>query len=127
MDCRSQQGITFLGFVMLLILFGFSAFSAMRVVPLYLDAAAIRTIMVGLEGKTFSDKSSLLKQLNKNLVLQNVTDITSNDFKITEIGAEKVRISADLQLTSPLFGNLSLLLKVTKQIEVNKSNKWQQN
>lgn len=121
MRYKSQKGITFIGFLLLMSLFAFVAFITMRVAPLYLDAASLRSIMTGLEDKSFVDRSAIVRQLDKNLKINNIVRITSKDFEISSAGFESFKVKADLELVSTLFGNLSIQLKFKKQIVTGRS------
>lgn len=109
-----QSGVTFGGFIMVLVLLAGLAIFAMKLIPAYMENGKIQkafeAIVRDQEMQTATVreiKESFTKRAN---IMDNVTTVTSDDLEISREG-NSLKLSASYSKKIPLAGNVSLLLE----------------
>lgn len=108
---RRERGMTAMGFVLVLIVIGFSALIAMKVLPIYLDYFSIRSTLEGLAsepGVRERSPADITKAIERRFDVSFVTVIKAKDVKIQKKGGA---ISLILQYEDrrPLLSNLDVV------------------
>lgn len=116
-----QSGITLPGFIVLLVVVGFFAFMAMKLVPPYVQYAGIVKAMnqmasEGVEGKTLDQ---IRRDLLYKLGFQYVDDSTLHPGDITVgQGASGNELRVNYDRTVPFMYNIDFLIHFSKVVPV---------
>lgn len=116
-----QQGITLMGFIVVLAVVGFFAFMAMKLVPSYTEYAGVVKAMnqiasEGVEGKSLDQ---IRRDLLFKLGFQYVDDATirPNDITMGQgASGNELRVSYDKQV--PFMYNIDFLIHFEKSVPV---------
>ena len=118
----SQKGLTLIGFAIVLIVVGFFAYAAMKLIPVYTEYFGVVKSMkalqsqAGIETATIED---IRKKLNVNFDLQYVDESSIPDKNvqlITKDGQRKLRIFYDKDL--PFIYNIDLLVHFDNTVDL---------
>jgi len=121
---KHQEGITFLGILIILGMLGCFFLFGLRAFPLYTEHFAIKQAMKGVAGQPYKSRNSITKIRNlllKNLDINSVYSFNSKNIKkVTTLKKKKgKRILYFNNLKSErLFGDLYLTLKTDESIEL---------
>ena len=109
-----QRGVTFGGFIMVLVLLGGLAIFSMKLIPAYMENGKIQkafdaiTHDPAMQTATVAEiRDSFYKRAN---TMDNVTTVTSSDIEINKEGG-RLKLSASYSTKIPLAGNVSLLIE----------------
>jgi hypothetical protein len=118
---QRQKGITAISLVALLILFGFLALIALRLVPIYLDHFKVVSHLKSLaESEETANMSpdEIAKTYFKRLDIDDVTDVQRDDFFVDQgEGGGKV-LAVEYEVRRPVFGNVSVVVSFVDEAEV---------
>jgi hypothetical protein len=118
-----QSGITLIGFAVVLVVAGFFAYGAMKLIPVYTEYFGVVKSMkslqsqAGIESATIED---IRRKLNVNFDLQYVDDASipeKNIQLITKDGQRKLRIFYDKDL--PFLYNVDLLVHFDHTVDLS--------
>lgn len=109
---KRQRGITLGGMFMFMILVGFVAYSAARVLPGYMDYWTLKRIMqnvLALPEIKDANESAIRAKFVKELQINNMKTVNSEDLLIEWV-PNGVRLSASFSMKQPFMGPVSLCL-----------------
>ncbi len=115
-----QSGVTLIGFLIIMVVVGFFAFMAMKLLPSYSEYMGVAKAMnqiatSGTSGKTLDE---LRRELMFKMNFQYVDDSTIKPKDITIVrsagGANQLRVAYDKQI--PFIYNISFLLHFEKSV-----------
>ena len=118
---NSQDGMTILGMLVLLMLIGFAALVVMKLVPMYLESFKVDQALESMSkdsGLIQSTRSDIQKKFLRRMEVEDVDRFTQNnikDYMTVEKKAGLVKIAIKYQGKASLFGNLSLVADFDKQ------------
>ncbi|HSX59945.1 MAG TPA: DUF4845 domain-containing protein [Tahibacter sp.] len=119
---QSQRGITFIGFVVVLIIGGFFAYAAMKLVPVYTEYMGVVKSMNQLltePGITSKDVGEIRQMLNTKFSIQYVDDATVPPQNIQlnkRSGAASLRVFYDKRID--FIYNVDLLVSFDKTLDL---------
>ena len=112
MKIRNQNGLTLLGFLIVLVIGLFFAYATMRVLPMYLEYHALVNAMNGLasnpQAKTFPPvqiKRSIEDSLWASYASNN---ITRNDMRISK-KTNGINVTVKYEIREPFLGNIDIV------------------
>ena len=117
-----QSGVTLIGFAFLLIVVGFFAYAAMKLIPAYAEYFGVVKSMKSLQSQADIEQATIediRRKLNVNFDLQYVDDNTipeKNIQLITANGQHKLRIFYDKDL--PFIYNVDLLVHFDHTVDL---------
>ena len=118
--CKSQKGMTAIGWLLVLSMVGIFAIVGIRLIPVYLDGYKIASSMESLasdstlKGKSPAEiKRTLLKRLDINMIY----DIKAEDINIAR-DQNGYSVEIDYEPRVPLFGNLYFVVVFDKTVIV---------
>jgi hypothetical protein len=118
MSIRKQNGLTFIGFVIVLALVIFFAYGVMRIGPLYLEYHALINAMNTLQADPRGDKMTPAQIRNKlidSLWVNYATDnIQRKHMKITRSNGLRVRVAYEVR--RDFLGNVDLILSFDRSV-----------
>ena len=121
---KNQEGITFLGILIILAMLGCFFVFGLRAFPLYTEYFAIKQAMKGVASQPYKSRNSITKVrslLLKNLDINAVYSFNSKNIKkVTKLKKKKgKRILYFVHNKSErLFGDLYLTLKINESIDL---------
>jgi hypothetical protein len=119
---HSQRGVTFLGWVILLVPIAIVVYAGIRLTPIYLNYMRVARSVQDLAteskiGTGPTDESSMRLVLNRHFEIEGIDHPTVKDIDIHRDGEHWVA-SVDYEDVAPLFGNMSLLVQFHKEVDV---------
>jgi hypothetical protein len=115
-----QRGVTFIGWLFLLVPIGMLVYAAIRLTPIYLEymnvARALEQVKTEYDGNG-PTASAVRNSLEKRFDIEDIKTINIKDITIQSRG-RNLAVSADYDATAPLFANLSLLVSFDKTVEI---------
>ncbi len=108
---RGQQGLTLIGFVVVLAVMGCFAYVAMRVIPMYTEFYQIKKSIASAvkePGVETWDSRGLADKVSRHFEIGYVYSIEPKDVKRTIVNHHAV-LSVDYEVRKPLFGNIFLV------------------
>lgn len=115
-----ERGVTFLGWMFILIPIGLVLYAGIRLTPLYLEYMKIaRTLeQVSEEFKGDAIEARMLRvAIERRFDIESVTVIDKNAIKITKEGSGYT-LEASYEDTAPFIGNVYLLVAFEKVVTV---------
>jgi hypothetical protein len=115
-----QSGITLFGFIFLLLVFGFFAFMAMKLVPAYIDFFSLSKAMTqvsteSVDGKTQNDiRRDFMFKLSFQYADQLITP-QNIEFSRTDSGTD-MKVAYDQRI--PFISNIDFLLHFHKTVKL---------
>jgi hypothetical protein len=116
---RAQQGITLIGFVLMLVLAGCVAYLAMRLVPAYTEYFSVVNALKGVAmepGVETMDPERIHNLLGRRFNISYVESIDHKDVKIIR-DTNGMRLSVDYEVRKPVVYNIDLIMHFKKTIE----------
>ncbi len=128
-SCRHPRpparGLTFLGLVLALAVAAFAALALARVVPLYLEAYKVRSVLRSLAedpGLREASKGELLEALLRRLDINDIEHVDREAIRI-ERRRGVTTVSIDYEARVPLVGNLDLVARFSdNRVELRSSS-----
>lgn len=115
---KEQQGMTFLGYVIVLGIIGFFAMIVLKLVPIYLEYQSVLTALNSVESQpATSSPASIRSSIQKNLDVNSVTVVNSRDFKVKrDKGTTRVHIAYNAE--TRFISNVYFLVKFDASVEL---------
>ena len=110
---RRENGMTYLGMLIMLIVIAFFAVVLIKVAPLYIESFKVKSSLDSLaqeskDGQPLSSPQEIEKHLFNRLGVNDVQHVTRKDIKITREGRKTV-VVVDYEARVTLFDNLDLV------------------
>ena len=116
-----QQGMTFIGILVIIVVVGAWVYAGIRLVPIYLEfvrvASTLEKVRDEFSANPGSTEFMLRKAIERHFDIESVTVIDSNDIEIKKDGGS-FTMRASYEDTVPLVSNVSFLLTFDKTVEV---------
>lgn len=110
---HKQNGMTFLGMVLMIAGIVFVAIIGMKLVPAYIEYFSIKKAITKIANDPDFDqmsKSDISASFNRNAVIDNITIIKGSDLAVSKTATGETIVGVDYQTIVPLVGNVSALL-----------------
>jgi Tfp pilus assembly protein PilE len=118
---KNQQGMTFIGFLILASLIGLLAYGVLRLVPVYSDYMTLKSVMnsvkTELDGQGPNPRT-ILNAIERRLTVENVS-VRARDFTITQT-ANGYTVSLDHEGRAPYVANIHLVVVFDEQVEIRR-------
>lgn len=119
---HSQRGITFIGWLFLLVPIAIVVYAGIRLAPIYLNYMRVakslsETASENKDAGTGLNPTAVRVALAKHFDIEGIEHPDVKDVDIHRDGDHWVAV-ADYEDLAPLFGNISLLVQFHKQIEM---------
>ena len=112
MKLRKQNGLTLIGFLIVLVTVLFFAYAGMRVVPMYLEYHALKNAMSTLQSDPLA-KSLTPNQMKERIEMSLWSSYASNNIKREHMHVsrktEGIRVRVAYEIKEPFLGNISLV------------------
>ena len=118
-----ERGVTFLGWVIILVPIALVGYAGLRLTPVYLEymkiARTLEQVRDELKGDQ-PDANTIRNAIEKRFDIEDVNVLTVRDadkLKITKQGSA-YQVEAVYQATAPLLSNVSLLVSFDKTVQI---------
>jgi hypothetical protein len=118
---RHQRGITFLGWIILLVPVAILVYAGIRLTPIYLNATKVARVLEQVrteyQGQSSTAQTSLRSALGKRFDIEYIEYPDYKDLTIRKT-AEGWEIAADYDEVVPLAFNVSLLVEFEQSVVI---------
>ena len=120
MKIRKQNGLTLIGFVVMLSFVLFIAFIGMKIGPIYMEYFSVVSAMNGIASERGSARLSpfdiKVKVLNRLYVSYSAENVKEKNIKITRGNGVNLRIAYEVR--KPVIGNLDVVAKFDRSVKL---------
>ena len=120
MRIRRQEGLTLIGFIIVLAMVIFVAFIGMRIVPIYLEYGSVVSAMDGVASERGSANLSpfdIRVKIHNRLYVSNTNySVKDRNIKITRGNGVHLRIAYEVR--KPVIGNLDVVAKFDRSVQL---------
>lgn len=118
---RSQQGLSILGWLVVLAVVAFFASTAFKMLPHYMDYMSLEKIITSVETDKAADVRTVgefYNHVSKGMQVNNIRDLNLRDvLKVTQENNE-FRVHLKYEKREPLIENLDLVVNFDKEFRV---------
>jgi hypothetical protein len=117
---KKQEGITFIGLVILAAFLGLFVFATLRLLPFYLEQMKIASLLEDIKMNMDNQEATLPRiksAINKRLNIEMVRDMRAKDFKITKT-ENGYSVQAVYERRAPYVANVYLVVVFDKTVEI---------
>lgn len=117
---KSQQGMTAIGWIIVLGLIGFFVLLALRMTPAYLEFMTVKSALESLQnepGITEKTPSEIRSMLGKRFDINDVESISSKDVTVLNQGG-RLNVGVDYEVRVGVLGNVDAVMTFTHDVEV---------
>ena len=109
---KKQKGATLLGMLFVGALIFFTAIIVMKIFPAYQEYFSVKTTIRAMNKENLDgmSKKEIQDSFNKRADAGYITVIKGSDLIIDKNSSGENKVSAQYQVTTPLFGNISALM-----------------
>ena len=118
---RSQQGLSILGWLMVLAVVAFFASTAVKVMPHYLDYMSLEKIITSVETDKASDVRTVgefYNHVSKGMQVNNIRDLNMRDALQVKVENNEFLVHLKYEKREPLIENLDLVVNFDKEFRV---------
>ncbi|MDP3365750.1 MAG: DUF4845 domain-containing protein [Pseudomonas sp.] len=118
---RSQQGLSILGWLMVLAVVAFFASTAFKVMPHYLDDMSLEKIITSVETDKASDVRTVgefYNHVSKGMQVNNIRDLNMRDALQVKVENNEFLVHLKYEKREPLIENLDLVVNFDKEFRV---------
>lgn len=117
---KKQQGVTGIGWLIILGLIAFFVFIGLRLFPIYIEKFSVVSSLESLKNEpqvTKKSKAEILRLITNRFQINDVKNATRKDITITQ-RAGVLTVSVKYDVKTKLFGPLSLIAEFDESVEV---------
>jgi len=112
---KKVQGITLVGFVIMLAFLGVIGFAGMQVGPVYLDHHSVVKAMKTAANESANQTPAQIKtRIDKLLYISYVDQVKPSDFKVIRGNGRELQVQYEVE--KPFLGNLHFLMKFDEKV-----------
>lgn len=120
MKIKKQQGLSIIGFIIVLALAVFVSYLGMRIVPLYMEYYSVVSALNGVASERGSARLSpydiKVKVLNR-LYVSYSQNVKESHIKITRGNGVNLRVKYEVR--TPIMGNLDVIARFDKSVKLS--------
>ena len=111
-NLKKQAGATLLGMLFVGAMLFFVAIIAMKIFPAYQEYFSVKTVIRAMNKESLStmSKKEIQDSFDKRASTSYVTVVKGTDIIIDKNGSGETNVSAQYQVITPLFGNISVMM-----------------
>lgn len=122
MNRHSQQGLTTIGWIVVIAIFGSIVLTGFKILPMYIQFFNVKAAMAAVAQNTEIDdrsKRDLWIAINNNLRIQSVRDLKKEDFSfVREDGVTTMTVNYEVR--KPYIAQLFIGANFTHSIEIQR-------
>lgn len=116
---RRQQGITFLGLLILVTFVGLFVYAGIRLTPAYLEYMQVSKALndIAQENEGGATERNIRIAIQRRFDIEDVTNLDYKQIEVTREGENYV-VHAEYDVTSPFVANVQFLVSFDKTVEI---------
>jgi hypothetical protein len=115
-----QRGMTAIGWVAMVFLFGMLAMAGLRLVPVYVTSQSINSIMRSVaSSQEAADIVQIRRSIDRHLQVNDINIVTSRDFELVREGGQRILV-LDYEHRVPFIGSIDFIVSFEKRQEVRR-------
>lgn len=117
---RYQRGISLIGWLIVLTFVGLVALITIRVVPVYMEAYTVRSILQGLQNDrdlAGADRNAIWRTLQKRLEVNDVRSVGRDNISLEAVGGG-TQVTIDYESRFPLIANIDGIASFTSRVTI---------
>jgi hypothetical protein len=118
---QKQKGLTFISWLVILIVAGFLVFVGIRITPVYIDHYAVKSVLESVINDPLSARKSkrdILETITKRLYVNNIRHVNRKHIKIQRSG-NKTMINVAYEESRHIVYNVSLVMTFKESVEMS--------
>lgn len=118
---RSQQGLSILGWLVVLAVVAFFASTAFKMLPHYMDYMSLEKIITSVETDKASDVRTVgefYNHVSKGMQVNNIRDLNMRDALQVKVENNEFLVHLKYEKREPLIENLDLVVNFDKEFRV---------
>ena len=118
---RSQQGLSILGWLVVLAVVAFFASTAFKVLPHYMDYMSMEKIITSVENDKAADVRTInefYNHVSKGMQVNNIRDLNMRDALQVKVENNEFQVHLKYEKREPLIENLDLVVNFDKEFRV---------
>lgn len=118
---RKQHGLTFISWLVILIVLGFFVLVGLKITPVYLENFTVKKSLESLKNEPLLGRKTVREirtLLMRRLDLNSVYDMTKDEIVIKRQGGVTT-VTIKYEERRPIVGNLAIVMSFEDSIEVN--------
>lgn len=122
MNKHSQQGLTTIGWIVVIAIFGSIVLTGFKILPMYLEFFNVKAAMEAVaQNPAIDDRSKrdLWAAINSNLLINSVRDLKKEDFSFVRED-DVTTMTVDYEVRKPYVGPLFIGANFTYSIEIRR-------
>ena len=123
MNIRKNSGLTLIGFLIVIVVGLFFAYSAMRVIPMYLEYHALNNALEVLQRDPLSAKMSP-SQIKRKIKMSLWASYADNNIKKEHMRISKksegINVRVKYEVRKPFLGNIDIIGKFDRSVILRK-------
>ena len=119
MKIKKQQGLSIIGFIIVLAMAVFVSYLGMRIVPLYMEYYSVVSALNGLASEKGSAKlspDSIKRNVLNRLYVSYSENVKESHIKITRGNGVNLRVKYEVR--TPILGNLDVIARFDKSVKL---------
>jgi len=124
---RRQRGLTAISWILIIALGAFLGLIALKLIPIYLQAFNISTVVTQLPDEPFiGDKgpAEIRKSLMARLKINSVYDFNPNNIVIKK-GLNTYLVDVSYEVREPVLANVDIVVSFSNQVEIRPTQQMQ--
>jgi len=120
---QKQRGLSFAGWIFLLLIFGSAMTLGLKLVPAYMDHNTMANVLDGIaseDGHALKPISMIQDLVKKRFKLNNIREFDFKENMKVEAGNNGTTITLDYEVRMNVARNLDLIATFNKQVELRK-------
>ncbi len=122
MNRHSQKGLTTIGWIIIIAIFGSIVLTGLKILPMYLDYFNVKSVVDSVANDPSIDpksKQDLWTAINKRLVINSIRNIKREN--VSFVRKEGITtITVDYSVEKPYIAQLYLVAKFNYSVEINR-------
>ena len=115
-----QQGASLIGWLIILTFIGMIALITIRVVPVYIDAYTVRSVLLSLQDErelASGDRNAILQALQKRLAINDVRSVSRDNISMQPVSGG-IEVAVDYEARFPLIANIEGVAHFTSKVTI---------
>jgi len=122
MNKKSQQGLTTIGWLLIIGIFGMIVVTGFKILPMYMEYYQVRTVMESIvtdEEINVRSKRDMSKAISKRLYINQIRDIPKDKFSFTREN-DITTITVDYEVRKPYVADLFIGAHFVYSVEIKR-------
>ncbi len=118
-----QDGVTLIGWLVILAIIGVFTLAGIRLVPVYMESLKVSSVLRSVKAEHDGNRSTVPKikqSIRARFQVEDIDIIRHSDIKLTQIANGGYELRATYEHKTQFIGNLGLILDVDHKVEIKR-------